>query len=192
MSEAVFFQEGLRELPEYDTKLFRQVWPTGERFEADYLSNPLHLQEVDEYSQTIYYLLFANFGNSPIANLDEEQFKYRVYETIFNFAPTWKKRLEIQKKLRDLPDEELMRGGKSISNYSNNPNTAPSTSSTEELTFVQQQTTRGLKRGKVDAYANLLSLLDEDVTRDFIERFRPLFMTFVRPGERYIYPNEED
>ena len=189
----VFYQE-LDEAPEFDTVLFRQVWPTKEDFETDYGDNPLlvTLPEMNGKQDMIYYLLFANYANNPIANMDVLQFKAKVFERIFNYGPTWQKSLEIQEKLRSMSIDELREGGRNISNYANNPNTEPSTSSTEELTFVSQQTSRNHRKGRMDAYANLLALLDEDVTERFIERFRPLFRRFVRPLTTAIYPNEEE
>lgn len=187
----VFYQD-MGELPEYDTILFRQVWPTMEDFQNDYEDNPLKWPELDGKQSMIYYLLFANYANNPIANYDVDQFKAKVFEKIFNHAPTWQKNLQIQERLRSMSEEELRVGGKNVSNFAVNPNTSPSTSSTEELSYVSQQTSRNHKKGRMDAYANLMALLDEDVTERFIERFRPLFRRFVRPSVTAIYPNEEE
>ena len=140
----------------------------------------------------IYYLLFANYGNSSISNMDVNQFKAKVFVKIFEHGPTWQKRLAVQEKLRGLTDEELMAGGKSVTNFAVNPNSSPTTGALEELTFISQQTARNGKRARVDAYANLLLLLDENVTEQFIERFRPLFRRFVSPLVTAIYPNKEE
>ena len=188
----VFFQENLPEMPEYNTKLFREIWPTVESFQTDYGNSPLKWPELDGKQAMIYYLLFANYANNSIANMDVNQFKAKVFEKIFNYGPTWQKKLVIQEKLRSMSEDELRTGGRNISNFAINPNSSPSASSTDELSFVSQQTSRNHKRGRVDAYANLLTLLDEDVTEQFIERFRPLFRRFVSPLVTAIYPNEED
>ena len=91
-----------------------------------------------------------------------------------------------------MSEEEIRVGGRDISNFAINPNTAPSASSLDELPEISQQTSRNRKRGRLDAYANLMSLLDEDVTSDFIQRFRPLVRKVVSPLATRIYPNEED
>ena len=42
----------------------------------------------------------AKYGNNPIANKDINQFKYKLFSTVFMYGPTWAKRLDIQKILR--------------------------------------------------------------------------------------------
>ena len=188
----LYYIEGMGELPEYNTKIFREIWPDFDSFFTDYSKSHLKSSELEGSEGMIYDLLFANFANDSIASMDEFQFKAKVFERIFNYGPTWKKRLSIQERIRNMSEEELRIGGRDISNFAINPNTSPSTSSTDELTEISQQTSRNRKRGRLDAYANLLSLLDEDVTADFVRRFRPLFRTIVSPLATQIYPNEED
>lgn len=45
-------------------------------------------------------------------------------------------------------------------------------------------------KGVLEAYAELWELLDNDVTSDFLAKFKHLFKQFVRPENAYIY--EED
>lgn len=188
----IYYIPGMGELPEYNTKLFREIWPDFDAFLTDYSNCPLKSSELAGTENTIYGLLFANFANDSIASMDVDQFKWKVFERIFNFGPTWKKRLDIQNKIRNMSEDELRVGGRDISNFTINPNTGPSTSSLDELTEVSQQTSRNRKRGRLDAYANLMGLLDEDVTADFVQRFRSLFRKFVSPLCTHIYPNEEE
>ena len=187
----VYIQPDLGELPRYDTQLFVEVWPDFDSFFSDYSSSPLHTDELSGTEEVIYSLLLAYYGQAPIGNYTVSQFKIRAMEKIYSYGPTWKKNAEIQRRLRAMSEDELRAGGKAISNFAVNPNTRPATSSTEELDFVSQQTSRNSKRGRVDAYANLLSLLDEDVNERFMERFRPLFQKVVMPATTAIYPNEE-
>ena len=188
----VYYIDNMGELSEYNTELFREIWPDFGSFFTDYSNSHLKSPELNGSEGIIYDLLFANFANDSIASMDIGQFKAKVFERIFNYGPTWRKRLSIQEKIRNMSEDEIRIGGRDISNFAINPNTSPSTSSTDELTEISQQTSRNRKRGRLDAYANLLSLLDEDVTADFVRRFRPLFRTIVSPLATQIYPNEED
>jgi hypothetical protein len=36
----------------------------------------------------VYYLLYARYGNNPIANRDENQFKFKIFSVIFQYGPT--------------------------------------------------------------------------------------------------------
>ena len=60
-----------------------------------------------------------------------------------------------------------------------NPGTAPSTSSLEELPGIDDQNTTQYKKNKLDAYANLMGLLEKDVTEEFLSKFKNLFLKFV-------------
>ena len=42
----------------------------------------------DANATTLYYLLYARYGNSHIVNTDENQFTYKLFSTIFMYGPT--------------------------------------------------------------------------------------------------------
>lgn len=113
---------------------------------------------------------------------------------IFMYGPSWEKRLEIQTKIRDLTDEELMRGGKAIYNHSFNPSTAPKTGSLEELDTINEQNTTNYKKSKMEGYSMLMSLLERDVTEEFISLFSKLFIKILAPDYPLLYDTtlEED
>ena len=97
------------------------------------------------------------------------------------YGPTWEKRLEIQKELRNLNIEELQKSATAIYNHSYNPSTEPSTQTLEELRTINDQNVTKHKRSKTDAYALLLSLLETDVTEEFLSKFKKLFIQVVSP-----------
>lgn len=176
----------------YDTKLFTEIYDDVDAFKDDYeemtsfQSNEITTNDITR----IYYMLYAKYGNSPIANYDETQFKYKLFMTIWQYAPTWLKRVDIQGKLRSITDSDLLNGAKVIYNHAYNPSTAPSTQTLEELTYINDQNTTNYKKTKMDAYTQLWSILVSDVTEEFMNRFKPLFKTFVKPGT-YLYESEE-
>ena len=51
-----------------------------------------------------------------------------------------------------------------IFNHSFNPSSAPSTSSLEELTTINDQNTNNVKRGKLESYQALWEMIATDVT----------------------------
>lgn len=99
----------------YDTMKFTDVYNKAEDFLNDYKDNgiPTSLKD-DESVNTLFYLLYARYGNSTIAFTDVNQFKYNIFATIFMYGPTWEEKLSLQKKLRDLTDEDIITGGKAI------------------------------------------------------------------------------
>ena len=180
-------------IPEYDTKLFTEIWEEVNDFIYDYqhVGIPTSIA-VGTSAVTLYYLLYAKYGNSPIANYDEEQFKYKIFSTIFMYGPSWEKRLDIQKKLRELTDDEIATGTKAIYNNALNPSTAPSTGSLDELTYINSQNTTNYKKSKMDAYAQLWDLLETDVTAEFLNKFKGCFKQFVKPERTWIYVTEDE
>lgn len=134
-----------------------------------------------ESISTIFYLLCARYGNSHIANSDENQFKLKLFSTIFQYAPYWEKKLDIQAKLRGFTEEQLREGSKQINNHSYNPSTAPTTDTLEELLTTNEQTATKFKKSRLDAYGILSDLLERDVTEEFIGKFKKLFLYIVEP-----------
>jgi len=186
-------------IPRYDTKLFTEVWDEAAKFKTDFLASPFAGAISSTESATtkdnvtiLYYLLYAKYGNNPIANFDEEQFKYKVYSIIYSYGPAWEKRLDIQDKLRKLSDDDLRLGSKAIYNAALNPSTEPSTGSLEELDYINEQRTSNFKRGKLEGYSLLWDLLATDVTTEFISKFSICFSKVVRPERINIFVTEED
>ena len=101
----------------YRTNTFQEIWESAEKFVEEYNANGIKTTISNENCTTLYYLLYAKYGNNPIASSDENRFKYAVWATIFKYGPTWEKRLEIQDKLRSLSEDDLLRSGKSILNH---------------------------------------------------------------------------
>lgn len=182
-------------IPKFSTKTFNNIWSDAVDFISFYKMNGIPATISDKSATTLYYLIYAQYGNSPIANDDVNQFKYKVMSVIYKFGPTWEKRVEIQSMLRNLTEEELRTGGKQIFNHSFNPSTEPTTCGLEELTTINDQNTTNSKRGKAEAYSMLMGLLESDLAGYIIDKFKPLFKQFVRPERPVLYvdyPEEGD
>ena len=89
--------------------------------------------------------------------------------------------MSIQTDFRALTEDELLTGTKQINNHSYNPSTAPSTDTLDELPTINEQTSTKYKKSKMDAYANLMALLEKDVTEEFMNKFKKLFLIIVEP-----------
>jgi len=178
-------------LPGYSTKTFTQIFESVNDFVYGYNNNGFPKIIDVANVMTLYYLLYAKFGNSPIANYDENQFKYKLYGIIWQYGPTWEKRLDIQTKLRALTEDEILKGAKTVYNHAFNPETTPSTGDLTELEYINEQNTQNFVKNKLSAYSELMSLLETDVTAEFLNRFNILFKKFARPGT-YLYVSDEE
>ena len=165
----------------YRTRKFADIWPSADAFIQDYQASaiPQKLKTAD--ATTLYYLLYARYGNSSIANSDENQFKYKVFSTIYIGGATWAKKQEIQDKLREMTEDEILAGTKAINNHAYNPQTAPTTDTVEELDCINEQNTTKYKKSKLDGYAMLWAILNDGVTEKFLREFRYHFLVVVEP-----------
>lgn len=165
----------------YRNRSFTDIWPSAEAFLEDYNNAGIPATIAETSATTLYYLLYARYGNSTIASYDETQFKYKVFTLIFMYGPTWEKRIEIQKEIRGTELEEFLKGSAAIYNHAQNPSTAPSTQTTEELPYIDSQNVQKYRRSRAEAYTNLMALLETDVTAYFLDRFKNLFLVIVEP-----------
>lgn len=179
-------------IPQYNTKLFTNVWDSFSDFKQDFDNSPFANSITSQNAEKLYYLLYAKYGNSPIANFDVMQFKMKVFSVIFQYGPSWQKRLEIQENLRNLSEEEIRSGDKMINNHAYNPSTRPSTGNREELDTINEQTSSIQKRSKINAYAMLWDLIVIDVTGEFIARFNICFKQVVAPERIVLYESESE
>lgn len=141
---------------------------------------------------TLFYLLYARYGNSHISSSDENTFLYKLASTIFMYGPTWEKRVEIQDALRDLTEADLLKGSEAIYNTANAPGTslAGLTDSEGKVDYLSGQNTTAYRKSKMEGYATLASLLETDVTKEFIDRFANFFLKIVEPYSPLWYITE--
>lgn len=183
--------------PEYITKTFTQVFPSYDDFKSDYddliplVSGGVAPLGVDNIKAT-YYLLYARYGNTPIVNFDETQFKMKLMAVIVTYGPLWERKKGIQKSLRDLTEAELLQGAKQIYNHAFNPSTEPTTAELEEVTHINDQNTTNNKKSKMEAYSILWANLHVDATDEYMNKFKNCFSRFVGNQFPIVYVDEED
>ena len=183
--------------PQYITKTFQEVYPSYEAFKSDYDQlivlvsggiTPLTANNI----QATFYLLYARYGNTPIVNYDETQWKMKIMATIATYGPVWEKKKAIQVNFRNLSEAELLQGAKQIYNHAYNPSTVPSTQELEELTHINDQNVTNNKKSKMEAYSILWANLHVDATDEYMNKFKNCFSRFV--GDQYpiIYVEDDD
>lgn len=189
-------------IPQYSTNIFTDIYPDATTFISDYKNVGIPYQYTvgtttyqtltDTNVEALFYLLYARYGNSPLANRDITQFKYKLFSTIFQYGPAWQKELEVQRKIMNLSEDDIRLGSKAIYNQALNPQTEPSTAALSELTYINQQNTTNYKKSPLEGYAILMELLKKDVTEEFINKFGRCFKKFVSNERPIIYVTEEE
>ena len=184
----------------FDNITFSQMWETAEDFVTSYNITGLPKEPYfdDETLKLVWLLLLGRFADSTIKPYNTYgAFKVRFMSKVWQYVPTWKKRLDIQNKLRDLSLEdgsELFIGASAIYNSAMNPGTAPDTQDTEELKFISSQNVTKYKKSKIEGFSLLNDLLKNDITDQFLRRFDDLFKTIIYTGRELEYEtyNEGD
>ena len=183
--------------PEYITKTFTQVYSRYEDFKADYddlitlVSGGVQPLKADNIQAT-FYLLYARYGNTPIVNYDETQWKMKLFAVIATYGPVWERKKGIQKSLRDLTESDLLTGAKQIYNHAFNPSTEPTTTELEELTHINDQNVTNNKKSKMEAYSILWANLHVDATDEYMNKFKNCFSRFVGDQHPIIYVEDLD
>lgn len=180
-------------LPRYDTQLFSDIYPDYASFKATFDEDfGLYAKDcISEDSLKILFgILYARYGNNPIVNDTVDIFKAKLVAITFQKAPTWERKLALQKSLRDLSESDLLSGARTLFNRALNPETPPGTDTDAELTYINGQDVTKQKRSKLDAYSYLNDVLKADVTEDFIQSYAKLFSKFVSPTITRIYEND--
>ena len=183
--------------PEYITKTFTEVWDKYDSFKSDYdelmpllVGNRTVLK--DENIRGTFYYLYARYGNNPIVNYDETQFKMKLFAVMSVYGPTWEKKKDLQIKFRNLTDDELLQGAKQIYNHAFNPSTEPTTQELEELTHINDQNVTNNKKSKMEAFSILWANLHVDSTDEYMNKFKNCFSRFVGDQKPIIYIEEEN
>lgn len=181
-------------IPMYNHKRFSEIFETEQSFIEDEIASHYPTSLTEDEKKMIFWLLYAEYGQSVITNESVTQFKARLYSTIWKYAPELIKKQEIQKRLRELTENNgLLDGAKAINNAALNPeDIGTGTQSLEEINFINEQRTTNYKKNRLEAYAELWSMLDSNLTNEFLSKFKTLFLLVVRPQRTYIYEDEEE
>lgn len=176
----------------FRTRTFSEIYGDSTVFKNSFKNSGIPLEITDTSLTTLYYLLYAKYGNSHIASFDENQFKYKLQSIVFMYGPTWEKRLEIQKKLRNLSEADIVKGSQAIYNSATAPGTelAGLVDGEGKLDYIDGQNTTAYRKSKLEGYAILYELIKTDVSREFINKFRELFLKIVEPYSPLWYSTE--
>ena len=134
---------------------------------------------------TVYYLLLGRYAGSHIRSDNETQWKLKVMATIFQYAPAWKRKLDIQDTLCNTDIDELLKGDLNILNTSANPDGTPinpdGTTPGRVIGGINAQQTTFKQMGKLNGLTYILETLKNDYTQEFLDRFKKLFDIVASP-----------
>ena len=176
--------------PNIDAFMNGQLDTSGEYISIGYKTAAIPQKISDESATTLYYLLYGQYGNSTIVGADNNQWCYKLWSIVYMYGGTWEKRIAIQDEVRALTIDDAVKGGTSINNQSLNPSEAPVNDSEDILKTINTQIVNRFNKSKVEGYQYLMDLLETDVTKAFLDKFKVLFLKIVAPEEPLYYETE--
>ena len=176
------------------TRTFAEIYPTADDFKAAYDSNPFATATNinDSEITKIYYLLYANYGNSSICSSDEYRFELKLFSIIYQYGPIYIQKKIIQEKIVDTPYNDFKSGGKVIYNTALNPNVAPTTDSLTELPYINNQNTNNYVKSDAESMQIKWDLMNDNLESEFLAKFKPLFLKIVNPTVPLWYISENN
>lgn len=177
-----------------DQKIFTDIFDSYDTFKTNFNDTVFSGVISDKQLETLFYLLYARYGNSTIAGYDVNQWEYRLYAIIYQYAPSFFKRREIQEEIikMDLNGDEILKGARMVHNTALNPGNAPGTANNDELDYINSQDTSNYRSSKVDALAKLSTIIRMDTMKELLDKFKDLFIKVLAPYKPILYKTEED
>lgn len=180
----------------FSNRSFLDVFPDADTFLTEFkqFSNGVNLYYTlsDNEVKFLYLVVYGRYGSEYIASSNVSRFKTSVFNIVLLEGPIYLKRLDVQKRLMDLLDnDEVLAGGKAIFNKALNPGNLPSTADLTEIEYINEQNTTNYIKSPTEGYALLLSLLQSDYTERFLRNFRKLFLRILAPNYARLYDIEE-
>lgn len=177
----------------YNTMLFSEVFKDEAEFVNGWKECKLYDESIakDNELSRIYYLLYAEYGNNAITGHDINQWKYRLWSDIRSYTPTFLEKERIQKNIRKLTDEQIKIGTKAINNSAKSPAVANTTTSMNEIQYIDAQTVTNYKKSMIEAYSDKLVMLNDHLEKDYVDKFRRLFLSIVYNQNPLLYIEED-
>lgn len=177
------------QMVDYDTKLFKNIFPDYETFKNWYLSSPLSDDETDVPSEKTFRLISNEYNDCHVSFSVEsfkEHFENDLYTYYREFEATSKSIIE----LMQLTDEQISIAGNVITNIANIPETE-STTDEETVDFITQQQKMINKKGNLQVKREQLSNKRTFTTKTFLNRFRHLFVRIISPAYTFVVKEED-
>ena len=178
----------------FETSYFSDIYPDLETFEADFELFKDSLAFYGDFKapsmvSKIYFMLASEYAYSHHIGA-RDQWKAMLWARIFEYGPYLEKDLEMQKEVLKLDINDLREGTKAIYNSALNPGTYPSTNSLQELDYINQQNTTNYKKSKAEAILVLKEIMNKNLIKEFLGRFKNLFIGICYPNYSRYYIND--
>lgn len=176
----------------YSTESFSDRFSNYQEFKRKYDESPMedrliHDEGYGAYQlDTIYALLASRYWADHMKSNNGDMFELRLFQIIWQHGPKWQRDMKLYDKVRNLTEDEMSIGSKSIHNHAQHPDTAPDNDSVKALPFIDSQNVTTYIKSPRDRNIDILELENSEITENFISRFSILFRDILYPaGAQY-------
>lgn len=177
------------QIVEYDTRLFKNIFPSYQEFKEWYLSIPLSDGGDDVPSEKTFTLIAYEYNDSHV-NTSPESFKEHFANDLYTYYKEFEATTKAITDLMQLTDDEIAIADKLIINMADIPETESSTD-VEEVNFVSNQQKQINKKGKLQVKRDQLSNKRSYTVKSFLKRFKHLFIKILSPAHTFVVGEEE-
>lgn len=177
------------EIVDYNTQLFKNIFPDYQTFKTWYTGTPLSDNKNDCPSEKTFTLIAYEYNDSHVS-LSPESFKERFANDIYTYYREFEATTKSIIDLMNLTDSEISTADEMITNFANIPETENSTN-VEEVDFITQQQKNINKKGKLQVKREQLANKRAFTVKTFINRFRHLFIKVISPAYTFVVKENE-
>lgn len=179
------------EIIDYNSKLFKNIFPDYDTFASWYKETGLSDDENDCPSKKTFILISNEYNDSHVCS-SVESFKQRFANEIYTYYKEFEQTTKSIDELMNLTDQEISIAGQTIVNSADVPETENSTD-IESVDYISNQTKNIVKKGNLQIKKEQLSNKRTYTVKTFINRFRHLFIKIISPANTFVVkePDEE-
>lgn len=172
---------------DYNTRLFKNIFPDYNSFKEFYTGTPLSDGDSDCPSEKTFSLIAFEFNDSHVS-LSPESFKQHFANDLYTYYKEFEETTKAISDLMGLSDDEIEKSGSMVTNVADIPEESRSTNDIEVDFISSQQKMINLK-GKAQVKREQLGNKRAFTVKSFLNKFRHLFIKILPPT--YIFVVEE-
>lgn len=177
------------EILDYDTRLFKNIFPDYNSFTLWYESTGLSDGSDDVPSKKTFSLIAFEFNDCHVA-FSPEGFMQHFAIDLYTYYKEFEATTAAINDLMSLSDEDVMKSGSVVTNEADIPEEASSTDVIDADFISRQQKMINLK-GKAQVKREQLGNKRALTVRSFLNKFRHLFIRILDPAYTFVVKEED-
>lgn len=178
------------EMLDFNTRLFKNIFPDYDTFAAWYRGTPLSEDINDVPSEKTFTILAYEFNDSHIS-LSPDSFKQHFANDLYTYYKEFEATTKSISELMQLTDSDIATADTLVTNFADVPETKKTTDVTSVDYISNQQKNINIK-GTLQIKREQLSNKRTFTVKTFLKRFRHLFIKICSPAYTFVVREEDE